>query len=81
MKTNTQKLEKILQEFIRLHNTDITIREIKILAYLYGICGDKEKHTLDETGKLFGVTRERIRQIKVKSLEKLRKFDTGLDTL
>jgi RNA polymerase primary sigma factor len=37
----------------------------------FGIGGMSE-HTLEEVGKAFGVTRERIRQIEAKALEKLR---------
>ncbi len=37
----------------------------------FGI-GDTADHTLEEIGKEFGVTRERIRQIEAKALEKLR---------
>jgi RNA polymerase primary sigma factor len=76
---NTQKIEQVLNKFVELHKADITIREIKILSYRLGICGEKGTHTLEETGKLFGVTRERIRQMQAKVLEKLMKFDRGLD--
>ena len=38
----------------------------------FGI-GEAQDHTLEEVGKVFGVTRERIRQIEAKALEKLRK--------
>jgi RNA polymerase primary sigma factor len=37
----------------------------------FGI-GEESDHTLEEVGKVFGVTRERIRQIEAKALEKLR---------
>jgi RNA polymerase primary sigma factor len=37
----------------------------------FGI-GDADDHTLEEVGKVFGVTRERIRQIEAKALAKLR---------
>lgn len=47
--------------------------EKKILTLRFGL-GDKEPQTLDVIGQNFGVTRERIRQIEAKSLEKLRKF-------
>ena len=47
--------------------------EKRILTLRFGL-DDKEPQTLDTIGRSFGVTRERIRQIESKSLEKLRKF-------
>lgn len=47
--------------------------EKKILTLRFGL-DDKEPQTLDTIGRSFGVTRERIRQIEAKSLEKLRKL-------
>jgi RNA polymerase primary sigma factor len=49
----------------------LTPREEKILRMRYGI-GDKSEHTLEQVGKEFSVTRERIRQIEAKALRKLR---------
>lgn len=49
----------------------LTPREQRILRMRFGIGGMSE-HTLEEVGKAFGVTRERIRQIEAKALEKLR---------
>ena len=49
----------------------LTEREIKILEYRFGL-GNGATHTLEETGKLFGVTRQRIKQIEEKALEKAR---------
>ena len=40
----------------------------------FGLGGTSE-HTLQEVGETFGVTRERIRQIEAKALEKLRRPD------
>jgi len=47
--------------------------EREILALRFGL-DDREPQTLDTIGRRFGVTRERIRQIEAKSLEKLRKI-------
>jgi len=47
-------------------------REQKILKMRFGLEAGRT-HTLEEVGKEFGVTRERIRQIEAKSLQKLKK--------
>ncbi|MCK5688795.1 RNA polymerase sigma factor RpoD [Myxococcota bacterium] len=49
----------------------LTPREEKVLRMRFGI-GEKSDHTLEEVGKDFEVTRERIRQIEAKALRKLR---------
>lgn len=49
----------------------LTEREEEVLRYRYGIGGGKVK-TLEEIGALFGVTRERVRQIEAKAIHKLR---------
>ncbi|QQR81616.1 MAG: RNA polymerase sigma factor RpoD [Deltaproteobacteria bacterium] len=51
--------------------TTLTPREEKVLRMRFGI-GEKSDHTLEEVGKNFSVTRERIRQIEAKALRKLR---------
>lgn len=50
---------------------DLTPRERKILDMRFGL-SDGITHTLEEVGKEFGVTRERIRQIEAKALDKIR---------
>ena len=49
----------------------LTGREAKVLRMRFGI-GMNTDHTLEEVGKQFDVTRERIRQIEAKALRKLR---------
>ena len=49
----------------------LTAREAKVLRMRFGI-GMNTDHTLEEVGKQFDVTRERIRQIEAKALRKLR---------
>jgi RNA polymerase primary sigma factor len=50
---------------------DLSLREQKILSMRFGL-EDNITHTLEEVGKEFGVTRERIRQIEAKALERIR---------
>jgi len=60
-----------LKEHVAEALARLTPREERILRMRFGI-GDMTEHTLEEVGKVFGVTRERIRQIEAKALEKLR---------
>ena len=60
-------LKTHLQEII----SDLAVREQKILDMRFGLT-DGVTHTLEEVGKVFAVTRERIRQIEAKALEKIR---------
>jgi len=62
---------EILQEHVREILSDLTPREQKILEMRFGLI-DGMNHTLEEVGKEFDVTRERIRQIEAKALEKIR---------
>jgi RNA polymerase primary sigma factor len=52
--------------------------EKSILTLRFGL-DDNDPQTLDTIGKQFGVTRERIRQIESKALEKLRKVRDGVE--
>jgi len=60
-----------LAEQTRRVLTTLTPREEKVLRMRFGI-GEKADHTLEEVGRDFDVTRERIRQIEAKALRKLR---------
>lgn len=50
----------------------LTVRERKILSHRFGLEGAKAQ-TLEEVGEVMGITRERVRQVQNKALEKLRK--------
>jgi len=62
---------RILVEQLHEILNDLTPKERKILAMRHGL-EDGIYHTLEEVGQEFGVTRERIRQIEAKALEKIR---------
>ncbi len=61
---------RLLKDHVQEIITDLTPREQKILEMRFGLT-DGIAHTLEEVGQEFGVTRERIRQIEAKSLEKI----------
>jgi RNA polymerase primary sigma factor len=69
---NMEASRKLLKERLKEISSELTPRELKILGMRFGL-DDGVMHTLEETGEEFGVTRERIRQIQAKALEKLRK--------
>jgi RNA polymerase primary sigma factor len=52
----------------------LTDREMKIIQMRFGLTGNAPL-TLEETGKLLGITRERVRQIQEKALQKLKALD------
>jgi RNA polymerase primary sigma factor len=60
-----------LSEQTRKVLSTLTPREEKVLRMRFGI-GERADHTLEEVGRDFEVTRERIRQIEAKALRKLR---------
>lgn len=51
-------------------------REAEIIRLRFGL-EDGEEHTLEEVGRRFGLTRERIRQLEIRALRKLRQTTTG----
>ena len=66
--TDILRRERVVQLLDRMNE-----RERKILALRFGL-SDGVTHTLGETAKMFGITRERVRQIESAALEKLRAF-------
>ncbi len=63
--------EKILTESIANALDTLTVREKQVLMLRFGFYDGRE-HTLEEIGRNYGLTRERIRQIEAKALNKLR---------
>lgn len=66
-KADRQLLKEQVQEVLSVLND----REREVLEMRFGL-KDGQDHTLEEVGRYFGVTRERIRQIEAKALRKLR---------
>jgi RNA polymerase primary sigma factor len=60
----------LLKEDLRKVLEGLSERERKVIEYRFGL-SDGNPRTLEEVGKVFGVTRERIRQIESKTLKKL----------
>lgn len=57
---------------LRIINKCLQPREVKIIMLRFGF--ESEPMTLDEIGKIFHVTRERIRQVEAKALIKIRRY-------
>jgi RNA polymerase primary sigma factor len=66
---------ELLKDHVKDAIEKLTPREQKILEMRFGL-GDGIAHTLEEVGQEFGVTRERIRQIEAKALEKIEDTDS-----
>jgi len=63
--------ELLIQEIRKTLKERLTPRERRVLELRYGLDGNPPK-TLDEVGEIFGISRERVRQIQKEALEKLR---------
>ena len=71
---DNQSAQRILSDQIKEILSDLSPKERKILEMRYGL-HDGIMRTLEEVGKEFGVTRERIRQIEAKAHEKIRQHE------
>jgi len=71
--------KELLKKYMKEILVDLKAREQKILKMRFGL-EDGVTHTLEEIGREFGVTRERIRQIEAKALERIRKHE-GADKI
>jgi RNA polymerase primary sigma factor len=71
---STEASRRLLKERLKEISGELSPRELKILSMRFGL-EDGVTRTLEETGEEFGVTRERIRQIQAKALDKLRRHE------
>lgn len=69
-----ESAQRILSDQVKEILTDLSEKERKILEMRHGLA-DGIVHTLEEVGREFNVTRERIRQIEAKAIEKIRAHD------
>lgn len=65
-------MEESLKDEVRIGLSKLSPREVAVLQAYYGLNGSKS-YTLEEIGELYGLTRERVRQIKERALRRLRK--------
>jgi len=72
---STRAAQNLLKKRLAEISSELTPREREVLAMRFGL-DEGTPHTLEEVGKKFNVTRERIRQIQVKALERIRKMET-----
>ncbi len=69
---DNQLMEQSLKEEVQQGLSILSPREVEVLSTYYGLNGYKAL-TLEEIGELYGLTRERVRQIKERAIRRLRK--------
>mgnify|MGYP001109026440 CR=1 FL=1 len=69
--TEAEVEERLLEEEIEAALETLRPRDAKVLRLYYGLGGERE-HTLEEIGKILGITRERVRQLRDRALRELR---------
>ena len=69
---DNQLMEQSLKDEVKYGLSMLSPREVDVLTAYYGLKG-KKAMTLEEIGELYGLTRERVRQIKERAIRRLRK--------
>ena len=69
---DSQLMDQSLKEEVQQGLSILSPREVEVLSSYYGLNGHKSL-TLEEIGNLYGLTRERVRQIKERAIRRLRK--------
>lgn len=73
--TEKEAASEIFKDKLRQAIADLPEREQEIIMLRYGL-KDNIMHTLEEVGKIFGITRERVRQLEIKALNRLKDHPT-----
>ena len=69
-------IDQFLAEEIEVALSKLAPRDGRVLKLYFGLDGGRE-HTLEEIGAIFGITRERVRQLRDRALKRLREGDAG----
>jgi RNA polymerase primary sigma factor len=69
-------MDRFLTEEIHRALASLPARDARVLRLYFGLEGGHE-HTLEEIGQLFGITRERVRQLRDRALKRLREGEVG----
>ncbi|MCB0642697.1 MAG: sigma-70 family RNA polymerase sigma factor, partial [Phaeodactylibacter sp.] len=72
MSPDLNLMEQSLKDEVKQGLSILSPREVEVLSAYYGLNGHKAL-TLEEIGELYGLTRERVRQIKERAIRRLRK--------
>ena len=71
-----EAMDKFLAEEVAAALRTLAPRDARVLRLYFGLDGGRE-HTLEEIGVLFGITRERVRQLRDRALKRLREGEVG----
>jgi RNA polymerase primary sigma factor len=71
-----EAMERLLAEEVQAALRSLAPRDARVLRLYFGLDGGRE-HTLEEIGTLFGITRERVRQLRDRALKRLREGQVG----
>jgi RNA polymerase primary sigma factor len=70
-------MNRFVSEEIERALATLPARDAKVIRLYFGLDGGRE-HTLEEIGSMFGVTRERVRQLRDRALKRLREGEVGV---
>ena len=74
--TEEEAMNQFLTEEVDAALRTLAPRDAKVLRLYFGLDGGRE-HTLEEIGQIFGITRERVRQLRDRALKRLREGEVG----